>query len=100
MAAGLQAGGAVAEEITRYDYDVTALVIPGSDPELAGAALAALLIAAGRDGAWHRNWTDPRTAEQARQTTDQLASVFYRDQHRHDQDYPWSPDGLRNSLPC
>ena len=91
MAAGLPAGGAVAQEITRHDYDVTALVIPGRDPELAGAALAALLTAAGHDGAWHRDWTDPRTAAQARQTTDQLASVFYRDQHRHDQELPLEP---------
>ena len=91
VAAGLPAGGAVAQEITRHDYDVTALVIPGRDPELAGAALAALLIAAGHDGAWHRDWTDPRTAAQARQTTDQLASVFYRDQHRHDQELPLEP---------
>ena len=52
VAAGLPAGGAVAQEITGHDYDVTALVIPGSDTELAGAALAALLIAAGHDGAW------------------------------------------------
>ena len=37
VAAGLPAGGAVAHEITRHDYDVTALVIPGSDPELAWA---------------------------------------------------------------
>ena len=91
VAAGLPPGGAVAQEITRHDYDVTALVIPGSDPELAGAALAALLIAAGHDGAWHRDWTDPRTAPQARQTTDQLASVFYRDQHRNDQELPLEP---------
>ena len=50
----------------------------------------ALLIAAGHDGVWHRDWTDPRTAAQARQTTDQLASV-YRDQHRHDQELPQEP---------
>lgn len=62
-----------------------------SDPELAGAALAALLIAAGHDGAWHRDWTDPRTAPKARRTTDQLASIFYRDQHRHDQELPPEP---------
>ena len=36
------------------DYDVASLVVPDSDPELAGAALAALLIAAGRDGAWRQ----------------------------------------------
>ena len=35
VAAGLPAGGAVAQEITRHDYDVTALVIPGSGPALA-----------------------------------------------------------------
>lgn len=99
MAAGLPAGGAVAQEITGHDYDVTALVIPGSDPELAGAALAALLIAAGHDGAWHRDWTDPRTAAQARRTTDQLASVFYRDQHRRDQELPLGLDGPRHSPP-
>ena len=91
IAAGLPAGGAVAQEITRHDYDLTALVIPGRDPELAGAALTALLIAAGHDGPWLRDWTDPRTAAQARRTTDQLASVFYRDQHRHDQELPQEP---------
>ena len=91
VAAGLLAGGAIAQEITRHDYDVTALVISGSDPELAGAALAALFIAAGYDGAWHRDWTDTRTAAQGRRTTDELASVFYRDQHRHDQELPQEP---------
>jgi hypothetical protein len=91
VAAGLPAGRAVAHEITRHDYDVTALVISGSDPELAGAALAVLLIAAGYDGAWHRDWTDTRTAVQGRRTTDELASVFYRDQHRHDQELPQEP---------
>ena len=91
VAAGLSAGGAVAHEITGHDYDVTALVIPGSDPELAGAALAALLLAAGHDGAWLRDWPDPRTAAQARRTTDQLASVFHRDQHRHEQELPQEP---------
>ena len=35
-------------EIARWDYDVASLVIPDSDPELASAALAALLVAAGR----------------------------------------------------
>jgi hypothetical protein len=33
-------------------------VILGDDPELASAALAVLLIAAGRDGAWHEGWAD------------------------------------------
>jgi uncharacterized protein DUF4259 len=55
VAAGLPAGRALAQEITRHHYDVTALVIPGSDPELAGAALAALLITAGRAGHYSRS---------------------------------------------
>jgi Domain of unknown function (DUF4259) len=50
VAAGLPADEAVVREITGHHYDVAALVIPGDDPELADAALAALPIAAGRDG--------------------------------------------------
>jgi hypothetical protein len=50
VAAGLPAGEVSLREITGRDYDSAALLTPGSDPELAGAALAALLIAAGRDG--------------------------------------------------
>ena len=65
VAAGLPAGEAVVREITGHGYDVTALVIPDSDAELADAALAALLIAAGRDGVWH--------------------------QHRHDEELPLAP---------
>ncbi len=91
VAADLSAGEAVVREITAHDYDTAALVIPGSDPDLAGAALAALLIAAGRDGAWHQGWVDAGTALQARRTTDQLASIFYRYQHRHDQELPLKP---------
>lgn len=66
-------------------------MIPGDDPELADAALAALLIAAARDGGWHQGWADAGTVLQARRTTDQLASVFYRYQHRHDQELPLEP---------
>jgi hypothetical protein len=50
VTAGLPAGEAVVREITAKHYDVAALMIPGDAPELVGAALAALLIAAGRDG--------------------------------------------------
>ena len=88
VAAGLPDGGAFVREIAGHDYDVAALVIPGGDPEFADAALAALLIAAGRDGSWHQGWVDAQTALQARSTTDQLASVFYRYQHRHHQELP------------
>jgi hypothetical protein len=91
VAASLPTGEAVAREITGHHYDTAALMIPDTDPELADAALAALLIAAGRDGAWHQGWTDAPTAWQARRTTDQLASVFYRYQHRHDQELPLEP---------
>ena len=48
VAVGLPADEAVMREIARWDLDVASLVIPDSDPELADAALAALLIAAGR----------------------------------------------------
>jgi hypothetical protein len=88
VAAGLEPGEAVAAEITERGYEAAAVLVQASDPALADAALAALLIAAGRDGAWHQGWVDARTAQQARQTTDQLASVFYRYQHRHDQELP------------
>ena len=88
MAAGWLAGEASLRDITGRDYDSAALLIPGSDPEVADAALAALLIAAGRDGPWHQGWVDAGTALQARRTTDQLASVFYRYQHRNDQELP------------
>jgi hypothetical protein len=91
VAAGLPAGEAVLREITEQDYDAATLVIPDNDPELVGAALAALLVAAGRDGAWHQGWVDAGTALQACRTTDQLASVFYRYQHRHDQELPLEP---------
>ena len=95
QSAGRPAGGAVAQEITGHDYDVTALVIPGSDPELAGAALAALLIAAGHDGAWHRGLgrapgqqrraAGPRTCSPRSSTATSTGTI---------RNYPWSPDGL------
>jgi len=88
VAAGLATGEAVLREITQRRYDVAALVIPDNAPELADAALTALLIAAGRDGAWHQGWIGAGTAPQARGTTDQLASLCYRYQHRHDQALP------------
>ena len=93
VAAGLPSGEAIAREIAGHGYDAAAIVIP-ADPALADDALAALLIVAGhdpravRDGAWHHGWTDAGTALQARRTTDELASVFYRYRHRHDQELP------------
>ena len=88
VAAGLGSGEAITAEITKRGYGPAAVLIPGSDPALADAALAALLIAAGRDGPWHQGWVDAETALQARRTTDQLASILSRYQRRHDQELP------------
>jgi hypothetical protein len=93
VAAGLPPGEAIARKIARRGYDTAAIVVP-EDPVLADDALAALLVAAGHDprdphdGAWHYGWADAETARRARRTTDELASVFYRYQHRHDQELP------------
>jgi Domain of unknown function (DUF4259) len=99
VAAGLPAGGAVAQEITGHDYDVTALVVPGSEPELADAALAALLIAAGHDGAWHRDWADPGQRRRAAgpQTSSPRSSTAVSTGTIRN--YPRSPDGLRHGPP-
>jgi Domain of unknown function (DUF4259) len=88
VAAGLEPGEVVVAEITERGYGAAAILIPGSDPALADAALAALLIAAGHGGTWHQGWVQAETALQARRTTDQLASIFFRYQHRHDQELP------------
>lgn len=93
VAAGLPTGQEIAREITERSYDPAAIIIP-EDPALADDALAALAVAAGQgrgvpsDGAWHYGWTDAETAQRARQVTDELAQVFYRYQHRHDQELP------------
>ena len=63
VAAGLPAGGAVAQEITRYDYDVTALVIPGSDLDLGGVAVHQGYPGALVAGAGSRRWRPSNPAE-------------------------------------
>lgn len=88
VAAGLEQGEAIRVEISKHGYEAAAVLIPKSSPALADDALAALLIVAGREGEWHQGWADAATALRARRTTDQLASVFYRYQHRHDQELP------------
>lgn len=87
VATGLEPGEAVRAEIIERGYEA-ALLSPESSPALACDALAALLVAAGRDGAWHQGWVDAETAMQARQTTNRLASVFYQYEHRQDQELP------------
>ena len=98
VAAGLPVGEAVAREITGHGYDMAALVIPDSDPELADAALAALLIAAGRDGAWHQGWVNAGTAcrPAGRLTSSPRSSTTtrphrHRHRHRHDKELPLEP---------
>jgi hypothetical protein len=81
VAAGLEPNEAVMADIAEWGYDAAEIVIMASHPALARSALAALLIAAGRDGAWHQGWVHAEDALQARHTTDQLASVLYRHQH-------------------
>ena len=66
-------------------------MVPDNDPELADAALAALLIAARREGAWHQGWTDAPTAVLARRTTDQLAAVFTATSTGTISNCPWNP---------
>jgi hypothetical protein len=93
VAAGLPFGEAIAREIAGHGHDTAAIVVP-ADPVLADDALAALVIAAGLDpgpeydGAWHHQWDDQETALRARQATDELAGVFRRYRHRHDQELP------------
>ena len=87
-AAGLEQGEAFRAEITELGFEAVAVLVPESSPALADDALAALLIAAGPDGEWQQGWADAGTGLLARQTANQLASVFYRYQHRHDQELP------------
>jgi hypothetical protein len=87
-AASLPGGEGIRQELARRDYDVDAILLPAADRDLNASALEALLLAAGRDGPWHKAWTDPGTAAQARQTTDHLAAIFYREQHSQDQELP------------
>jgi hypothetical protein len=87
-AAGLEQGDAIRADITDLGYDAAAVLVPESSPALADDALAALLTAAGPDGEWQQGWGDAGTGLLARQTANQLASVFYRYQHRHEQELP------------
>ncbi len=91
VAAGLPGGETVLGEITRYGHDAGAILLLALDPELSDAAFHALQAAAGGDGAWHDGWVTPEKAAEAKRTTDQLASVFYRYQHRNDQELPFEP---------
>lgn len=81
VAASLPGGEGIRQELANRGYDVDMILPPATDRELNDSALEALLLAAGRDGPWHEGWTDPEDAARARQTTDHLAAIFFREQH-------------------
>jgi hypothetical protein len=78
VAASLPGGNGVRQDLADQDYKADEILLPAP---LNAAAAAALQLAAGRDGPWHDGWTDPEDAAQTRQTTDQLAAIFLREQH-------------------
>jgi hypothetical protein len=88
VAASLPGGEGIRQDLADHGYDVDTVLLPATDPELDVSALEALLLAAGRDGPWHVGWTDPEDAAQARQTTDHIAAIFFREQHSHEQELP------------
>lgn len=87
-AAGVEEGEDVRAQIIALGYDPASILVPDSSPALADAALTALLLATGPDGEWQQGWADAGTGLSARRSASQLASVFYRNQHRHDQELP------------
>jgi alpha-glucosidase len=89
VAAGLPGGEGVRQDLADHRYDVDALLVPAPDPELSHSALEALLVAAGRDGPWHDGWANPDAAAQARQTTDRLTAILFREEHSHEQELPF-----------
>lgn len=76
VAAGLASGEDIRRDLADWGYDVDAILAPAPDAELNASALEALLVAAGRDGPWHDGWVDPKSAAEARQTTDRLAAIL------------------------
>src|SRR5215475_15861231 len=89
VAAGLPGGEGIRQWLADHRYDAGTILLPAADPEVNASAFEALLLVAGRDGPWHAGWSDPETAAQARQTTDQLAAIFFREQHSQDQELPF-----------
>jgi hypothetical protein len=87
-AAGLEPGEDIRAQIVALGHDPADVLVPESSPALADAALAALLIATGPDGEWQLGWADAGTGLPAREAVSQLASIFHRYQHRHDQELP------------
>lgn len=88
VAASVPGGEDIRRDLVDQGYDADAILIPAAD-ELNTSAWEALLVVAGRDGPWHEGWADPQTAAKARQTTDQLAAIFFREQHSGEQELPF-----------
>jgi hypothetical protein len=89
VAASLPGGEGVRQMLADRGYGAGTILLPTADPELNASAWEALLFAAGRDSPWHAGWSDPETAAQAQQTTDQLVAIFFREQHSQDQELPF-----------
>lgn len=89
VAASLPGGEDIRQELAAQAYDERAVLIPAPDPELTASALQALILAAGRDGPWHEGWTNPESAAEARQTSDQVTAILLRSQHSQDQELPF-----------
>ena len=88
VATGLPGGESVRQELVDLGYDADTILPDGADPQLSNSALEALLLAVQRDGPWQDTWTNPEAAARVRQTTDQLAAIFFRKQYPHDQELP------------
>jgi hypothetical protein len=89
VAASLPGGERIREDMADQGYDPDAILVPAADHELNTSASEALLFVAGPDGPWHHGWADPQAAAKARQTTDQIAAIFFREQHSEEQELPF-----------
>jgi len=99
VAAGLSAGGAVAQEITGHDYDVTALVIPAAtrnwpappSPRCSSRpGTTAPGTGTGPAPGQRRRPAGPRTSSPRSSTATSTGTI---------RNYPWSLDGPRHSPP-
>jgi alpha-glucosidase len=88
VAACLPGGENIRQELAYWHYTADAILPAGADLKLSVSASKALLVAAGRDGLWHDAWANPEEAARARQTTDQLAAIFFSEHHSQDQELP------------
>ncbi|MCW6008868.1 DUF4259 domain-containing protein [Micromonospora sp. CPCC 205371] len=78
VAASLPGGEPFAERLAESADDDVALDVrlPMPAPELAKAALEALLFVAGPEGPWHQGWTSEADAHEARNTINTMSLVL------------------------